>query len=151
MLLFWDLKQLLNTLSMWLRLQINGMYNLVTWFRCRRSFQAYSLPQTFWWAPLSNKHVYNSVSSVLSNFITWKILQDCIPAMEKKFSRIEQKFKNSIQRGHVEQIKRWQRCVKILSESFHQVLNFLYVEQKFSEDSRRKVSLLNFATKARKL
>ncbi|CAB4009091.1 endothelin-converting enzyme 2-like isoform X3 [Paramuricea clavata] len=88
------------------------------------------------------KHINTVIATtdkhVLSNYIVWKVLQDSIPALPSELSRTEHKFKNNIRSRMLEQTQRWETCVEILSESFHKVLSHLYVEQRFSEDSRRK-------------
>ncbi|XP_028391096.1 endothelin-converting enzyme 1-like [Dendronephthya gigantea] len=87
------------------------------------------------------KHIIRVIKTtekrIISNFIAWKVLQESIPALPSMLGELTKKFQNDIRDRPVEK-QRWQTCIEMLSESFKKVLSYLYVERKFSEDSRNK-------------
>lgn len=81
--------------------------------------------------------------SVVASYMMWQVINKYKATLSDDFQKIIQEYIKT-KRGVVEELPRWRQCLTVTGRAFGMPLGLLYINEKFSGESKEKVRELAF-------
>ena len=81
----------------------------------------------------------NNYTSVVANYMMWQTVFSYMSALSEDFKKVILEYKKA-KSGAVQEEPQWRECMTATSSAFGMPLGLLYINEKFSGDSKAKVS-----------